>query len=134
MICDFRHQVLKVHSSYIASCLPKKKNWSSSDLALLNLAFYDRNATCVNVLSSEGEKAIIHAQKYGCIIVGHKVSIVIHTVDDLHTRLCYFTLSASFLYLFSKHTLLRGPGVKGQNDLGYLNHNLVTSVAILLCV
>ena len=132
MICDFRHQVLKVHSSYIAVFQKKKLVLFRS--SSVELSFYDRNATCVNVLSSEGEKAIIHAQKYGCIIVGHKVSIVIHTVDDLNTRLCYFTLSASFLYLFSKHTLLRGPGVKGQNDLGYLNHNLVTSVAILLCV
>jgi len=37
---------------------------------------------------------------YGCIVVGHRVRIVIHTVDALHTRLCYFTLSARFLYLF----------------------------------
>ena len=32
--------------------------------------------------------------------VGYRVCIVIHTVDVLHTRLCNFTLSASFLYLF----------------------------------
>ena len=37
-----------------------------------------------------------------CIVVGHRVYIVIYTVDALHIslRLCYFTLSASFYYLF----------------------------------
>ena len=54
------------------------------------LSFYDRNATCINVLSSN-----VQLCRWS-----HRVRIVIHTKDALHTRLCYFTLSASFLYPF----------------------------------
>ena len=58
------------------------------DLALLHLAFMTeiRNATWVNVLSSNVRTL--------------RVRIVVHTVDALYTRLCCFTLSAVFLYLF----------------------------------
>ena len=48
---------------------PKDRGPMSSSVAL------SFNATCVNVLS----------QKYGCIIVGLKVCIVLHTVDTIHT-------------------------------------------------
>ena len=54
------------------------------------LSFYDRNATCVNVLSS-------NVRLYCC---WSQSPHLIHSVDAFHTRLCYFTLSASFLYLF----------------------------------
>ena len=44
------------------------------------LSFHDRNAiTCVNVLSSN-------------------VRLCRESINTLHTRLCYFALSASFLY------------------------------------
>ena len=49
-----------------------------NDLALLHLAKYDRNATCVNVLSSNVR----------LIVVSHRVCIVIHTVDALFTPDC----------------------------------------------
>ena len=52
---------------------------------------------------------------YGYIIVGHGVHIVIQIIDTLHTTLCYFTLSASFLYLIflckPKSTLLANPKI-----------------------
>ena len=41
---------------------------------------------------------MFYPQMYGCIVVGHRVHIVIHTADTLLTRLWYFTLSASFLF------------------------------------
>ena len=84
---------------------------------------------------------------YGCIVVGHRVCIVIHIVDALHTRLCYFTLSASFLYSsFRKpknsppllHARLQAqlvhgsyshcdPRVKGQNA------NRLQTLALCVC-
>ena len=66
------------------------KDQGPNSLALLHLAFM----TEMQLVS------MFQAQTYGCIIVGHRVYIVIHTVDTLLTKLWYFTLSAIFRYLF----------------------------------
>ena len=66
--------------------------WTSLDRTLFQLSQKELYSLC---------QCCRFKPAYGCIVVGrHRFHIVIQTVDALHTRLCYFTLSASFLHLF----------------------------------
>ena len=66
---------------------PRTRGPGTQRSSSVALSFYDRNATCVNVLSS-------NVWLYRCW------SQSLHCYTHSCARLCYFTLSASFLYLF----------------------------------